>query len=138
MPPDWLTDKVDVNAALVSKENEYPVSGPMSIFPAVKFEPLMANELGPTVELTQTFPKDGSVLITESKGVVTDPHATNVEELFLGFGVATSKSEKLLLVSVQPLFFRMAAFVDESADTATLSDSLADPYPTKSMTVPAG
>ena len=49
------------------------------------------------------------------------------------------KSERLLSVSTQPLLFRIAAVVAVNTGTAAVSKSGEEvPYPTKSITEPAG
>src|SRR5207237_10149708 len=60
------------------------------------------------------------------------PHVLTGDALLRGIGPAMMKSLKLLFVSTQPLFLRMAAVELLSDGVAAPSKQLALPYPTRS------
>src|SRR5258708_31867098 len=55
------------------------------------------------------------------------PHVNMAEDVFRGAGVPTAKSEKLLLVSVQPFPARISAAVFVSGGAGEPSEQLVDP-----------
>src|SRR5437879_6318621 len=63
------------------------------------------------------------------------PHVLTGDALLRGMGPAMMKSLRLLLVSTQPLFLRMAAVVLESAAVGNVREQFAPPYPTRSTIV---
>ena len=104
----------------------------------VKFDPVTLNVCDVEDVETSTLPK----LVTDPATTVGPEgppvQVTAADALFLGAGAPTVKSKRLLFVSAQPLLLRIAAVVALNTGTAAVSKSAEVPYPTKSITEPAG